>query len=79
VVIVWILICLFYCALYKYLLNLKIYMLIEDDRSYPLSHLVSKTKPNAHSMCAQESSLHTYHTENGYRITNATIYNIFTE
>jgi hypothetical protein len=30
-------------------------------------------------MCAQESSLHTYFTENGYRITNVTIYNIFTE
>jgi hypothetical protein len=24
-----------------------------------------KAKQNAHSMCAQESSLHTYHTENG--------------
>jgi hypothetical protein len=23
-------------------------------------------------MCAQESSLHIYHTENGYRITNVT-------
>jgi hypothetical protein len=31
---------------------------------------------NAHSMCAQESSLHTYHTKNGYRITNVRIYNI---
>jgi hypothetical protein len=30
-------------------------------------------------MFAQESSLHTYHTENGYKITNVTIYNIFTE
>jgi hypothetical protein len=29
-----------------------------------------KVKPNAYSMCAQESSLHTYHTENGYKITN---------
>jgi alpha-N-acetylglucosamine transferase len=38
-----------------------------------------KLKLNAHSMCAQESSLHTYRTENGYRITNVTIYNIFTE
>jgi hypothetical protein len=26
-------------------------------------------------MCVQESSLHIYHTENGYRITNVTIYN----
>jgi hypothetical protein len=34
-----------------------------------------KTKPNAHSMCAQESSFHTYRIENGYRITNDTIYN----
>jgi hypothetical protein len=32
-----------------------------------------KAKLNAHSMCAQESSLHTYHTENGYRITNVII------
>jgi hypothetical protein len=36
-------------------------------------------KLNGHSTCAQESSLHTYRTENGYRITNVTIYNIFTE
>jgi hypothetical protein len=34
-------------------------------------------KPNAQSMSAQESSLHTYRTENGYRITNVTIYNIY--
>jgi hypothetical protein len=32
-----------------------------------------KAKLNAHSMCAQESSLHTYHTQSGYRITNASI------
>jgi hypothetical protein len=32
-----------------------------------------KAKPNAHSMCAHESSLHTYRIENGYRITNVTI------
>jgi hypothetical protein len=38
-----------------------------------------KAKLNAHNMCAQELSLHTYHTENGYKITNVTIYNIFTE
>jgi hypothetical protein len=30
-------------------------------------------------MCAQESSLHTYRTENGNRITNVTIHNIFTK
>jgi hypothetical protein len=29
-----------------------------------------KSKSNAHSMCAQESCLHTYHPENRYRITN---------
>jgi hypothetical protein len=34
-----------------------------------------KAKSNAHSMCAQESSLHTYRIENRYRITNIT--NIF--
>jgi hypothetical protein len=38
-----------------------------------------KAKPNARSICAQESSFHTYHIENGYIITNVTIYNIFTE
>jgi hypothetical protein len=32
-----------------------------------------KDKPNAHSLCAQESSLHTYHTENGYIRTNVSI------
>jgi hypothetical protein len=32
-----------------------------------------KAKLNANSMCAQESSLHTYRIENGYRITNVTI------
>jgi hypothetical protein len=36
-----------------------------------------KAKPNAHNMCAQESSLHTHYTENGYRITNVTIYSIY--
>jgi hypothetical protein len=30
-------------------------------------------KPNAHSMCTQKSSLHTYRIENGYRITNVSI------
>jgi hypothetical protein len=42
-----------------------------------MSHPVFKPKLNAHSICAQESSLHTYHTENGYRITNVIIYNIY--
>jgi hypothetical protein len=28
-------------------------------------------------MCAQESNFHTYHIENGYRITNVTIYSIY--
>jgi hypothetical protein len=32
-----------------------------------------KAKLNAHSMYTQESSLYTYRTENGYRITNVTI------
>jgi hypothetical protein len=36
-----------------------------------------KAKPNAQSMCAQESSLHTYRTKNRYKITNVTIYNIY--
>jgi hypothetical protein len=34
-------------------------------------------KPNAHRMCAQQLSFHTYCTENGYRINNVTIYNIY--
>jgi hypothetical protein len=35
-------------------------------------------KLSTHSMCAaQGSSLHTYRTENRYRITNVTIYNIY--
>jgi hypothetical protein len=44
---------------------------VEVDRW--VSHPVFKPKPNAHSMCAQESSLHTYRTENGDRITNVSI------
>jgi hypothetical protein len=36
-----------------------------------------KAKPNAHSKCAQESSLNTYRIEDGYIITNVTIYNIY--
>jgi hypothetical protein len=31
-----------------------------------------KAKLNAHSICAQESSFHTYRTENEYRTTNDT-------
>jgi hypothetical protein len=47
--------------------------------SGPLSGVTPgfKAKLNAHSMCAQESSLYTYRTKNGYRITNVTIYNIY--
>jgi hypothetical protein len=36
-----------------------------------------KAKSNAHIMSTQGSSLHTYHTENGYKIKNVTIYNIY--
>jgi hypothetical protein len=45
----------------------------EDRREEELSHPIFKPKPNAHSMCAQESSLYTYRTENGDRITNVSI------
>jgi hypothetical protein len=38
-----------------------------------LSNPVWRPKPSTHSMCAQETSLHTYCTENGYRITNVSI------
>jgi hypothetical protein len=41
--------------------------------SFIVSHPVFKPKPNAHNICAQESNLHTYHTENGYRITNVSV------
>jgi hypothetical protein len=44
-----------------------------------VSYPVLRPKPSTHSMCVQESSLHRYHSENGYRITNVTIYNIFTK
>jgi hypothetical protein len=36
-----------------------------------------KAKLNAHSICVQGSSLHTYRTENGYRIINVTICNVY--
>jgi hypothetical protein len=36
-----------------------------------------KPKPNAHSMCVQESILHTYLTKNGYKITNVIIEYIY--
>jgi hypothetical protein len=42
-------------------------------------HASFKPKPNAYSMCAQESGLDAYRTENGYRKTSVTIYNIFTK
>jgi hypothetical protein len=42
-----------------------------------MSHPVLRPNPNAHSLCVQELSLHTYHIENGYRITNVIIYNIY--
>jgi hypothetical protein len=42
-----------------------------------MSHPVFKPKLNAHSMCDQESSLQIYRTENGYRLTNVTIYSIY--
>jgi hypothetical protein len=51
-------------------------MIIGDYEESPSRMIVtpsSKAKLSAHSMCAQESSLHTYRTENGYRITNVTI------
>jgi hypothetical protein len=54
-------------------------LLVEDDAVGWMSHTVFKPKLKARSMCAQESSSHTYCIENGYRITNVTIYNIFTE
>jgi hypothetical protein len=52
---------------------------IKSTKAHYLSHPIFKPKPNAHSMCAHESSLHTYRTENGYKITNNAIYNIFTK
>jgi hypothetical protein len=46
---------------------------VPEALTHMLSHLVSRPKPNAHSMCAQESSLHTYRIENKYKITNVII------
>jgi hypothetical protein len=48
---------------------------IHDSSHYmeEVSHPVFKPKLNAHSMCAQESGLHTYRTDNGYRITNVSV------
>jgi hypothetical protein len=40
-------------------------------------HTRFKVKPNAHSMCVHKSSLHIGRTENGYRITNVSIYSIY--
>jgi hypothetical protein len=52
---------------------------VKYDTTFMVSNLPSrhvttgfKAKQNAHSMCAQESSLHTYRIENGYRLTNVT-------
>jgi hypothetical protein len=53
--------------------TLELVLFFEEFEETKLSHPVFKPKPNAHSMCAQESSLHTYHTENGDRITNVSI------
>jgi hypothetical protein len=36
-----------------------------------------KAKLNARSMCVHESGLHAYCIENGYRITNVSIYSIY--
>jgi hypothetical protein len=47
----------------------KVSNLLGGLMSYP----VLIPKQSTHSICAQESSLHIYHTENGYRITNVTI------
>jgi hypothetical protein len=53
--------------------HLPCFLLAAPQDLLPLSHPVFKAKPNAHSMCAQESSLHTYRIENGYRITNVSV------
>jgi hypothetical protein len=50
-------------------------VLVTTSLSYP----ALRSKPSTHSMCAQESSLHTYRTENEYRITNIAIYRIYYE
>jgi hypothetical protein len=42
-----------------------------------MSYPIFMPKLSTHGMCAQGSSLHTYRTENRYKITNATIYNIY--
>jgi hypothetical protein len=57
--------------------TLAIYLAYNNYYTCPDVTSGFKAEPNAHSMCAQGSSLHTYHTENGYRITSVTIYNIY--
>jgi hypothetical protein len=42
-----------------------------------LEPLVIVWMVHAHSICAQESSFHTYCIEHGYRITNVIIYSIY--
>jgi hypothetical protein len=36
-----------------------------------------QTKLNTHSMCAHEPNFHIYRIENGYKITNITLYYIY--
>jgi hypothetical protein len=49
---------------------------ISEGREF-MSWPVFMSKSSTHSMCLQGSNLHTYRTENRYRITNITIYNIY--
>jgi hypothetical protein len=59
-------------------LNIRDLVLKKDIRTKDKHKFLSvtpsfKARPNAHSMCTQGSSFHTYRTENGYRITNVLI------
>jgi hypothetical protein len=54
-------------SIYYYLSTSGIYLTTQ------LSYPVLRSKSSTHSMCVQKSSLHTYRTENGYRITNVLI------
>jgi hypothetical protein len=53
----------------------QVQMLLESCPDSAKSYAVTPdlmAKSNAHSMCAQELSLHAYHTENEYKIPNVT-------
>jgi hypothetical protein len=71
--------CFFFNAIAQKVLSEEAHESLKKRQYETLCFLVTpdfKAKPNAHSMCAEQSSFHAYPTENGYRITNVIIYHI---